>query len=156
MLGGLPGRQWEFQLTPDCPHYISFRYMPKVKKYLRDAGTEFVNHFVTASVCCPSRMSLLTGMFAVSTTRSSLGLAISPESHLFHRLLSSTTRTLPMSSHLVAAGSATFRSALPTFRCPSFSRTRATRPPFSANLSTRTCLATGALRLRDGISLIRL
>lgn len=45
----------------------SLEFMPKTKKLLRDQGTEFTNHFVTASVCCPSRMSVLTGMFAHNT-----------------------------------------------------------------------------------------
>ncbi|KAI9002079.1 alkaline-phosphatase-like protein [Hyaloraphidium curvatum] len=45
----------------------SLDVLPKIRKVLREEGTEFRNHFVTCSVCCPSRMSLLTGMFAHST-----------------------------------------------------------------------------------------
>lgn len=36
-------------------------FMPKTKALLHDQGTTFSNFFVTYSLCCPSRASILTG-----------------------------------------------------------------------------------------------
>lgn len=37
--------------------------MPKLKKLLIDEGTTFTNYFVTNSLCCPSRASILRGQY---------------------------------------------------------------------------------------------
>lgn len=42
-------------------------FTPSVLKHIRDKGIEFTNHFVTTSLCCPSRVSLWTGMQAHNT-----------------------------------------------------------------------------------------
>ncbi|KAI8357724.1 alkaline-phosphatase-like protein [Mortierella sp. GBAus27b] len=42
----------------------SLDYLPLVKKYLRDEGTEFTNYYTTTAMCCPSRVSLWSGQFA--------------------------------------------------------------------------------------------
>jgi arylsulfatase A-like enzyme len=45
----------------------STTYTPLTMKHLAEKGTEFANHFVTTALCCPSRVSLLTGRQAHNT-----------------------------------------------------------------------------------------
>lgn len=45
----------------------SVAYTPLTTKHLRDKGTAFTNHFVTTSLCCPSRVSLWSGRLAHNT-----------------------------------------------------------------------------------------
>ncbi|BCS28378.1 sulfatase family protein [Aspergillus puulaauensis] len=45
----------------------SVDYMPSTLKHLKQKGTFFRNHFVTTSLCCPSRVSLWTGQQAHNT-----------------------------------------------------------------------------------------
>lgn len=42
-------------------------YTPLTKKYIKEKGTFFRNHFVTTALCCPSRVSLWTGRQAHNT-----------------------------------------------------------------------------------------
>ncbi|RMZ82620.1 hypothetical protein DV738_g1698, partial [Chaetothyriales sp. CBS 135597] len=41
--------------------------MPKLQKHLIDKGTHFERHYVTVALCCPSRVSLWTGLAAHNT-----------------------------------------------------------------------------------------
>ncbi|KAJ5231749.1 arylsulfatase [Penicillium citrinum] len=45
----------------------SISYMPNLNKHLTQQGTFYRNHFVTTAICCPSRVSLLTGRLAHNT-----------------------------------------------------------------------------------------
>ncbi|KAK7921382.1 hypothetical protein PG985_009404 [Apiospora marii] len=45
----------------------SLEYQPAVQKHLADQGTTFSKHYCTISICCPSRVSLLTGRAAHNT-----------------------------------------------------------------------------------------
>ena len=45
----------------------SLDYQPLLKKHLLDRGTSYKKHFCTTAVCCPSRVSLLTGKLAHNT-----------------------------------------------------------------------------------------
>ena len=50
-------------LTDDQPPQ-SLQYMPKVEQELAGKGITFVNGYVTTPLCCPSRASILTGLYA--------------------------------------------------------------------------------------------
>jgi N-acetylglucosamine-6-sulfatase len=51
-----------FILTDDMALH-DVEVMPKLKKLLIDEGTTFTNYFVTNSLCCPSRASILRGQY---------------------------------------------------------------------------------------------
>lgn len=42
----------------------SIAFMPQLKALLADQGTTFTNYFVSVSLCCPSRSSILRGQYA--------------------------------------------------------------------------------------------
>jgi arylsulfatase A-like enzyme len=54
-----------FVLTDDLSWDL-LPYMPNVRR-LRTRGTTFTNYFVTDSLCCPSRASILTGQYPHNT-----------------------------------------------------------------------------------------
>lgn len=57
-----------FILTDDQDLRLgSLEYQPAVQKHLADQGTTFSKHYCTISICCPSRVSLLTGRAAHNT-----------------------------------------------------------------------------------------
>lgn len=52
-----------FILTDDQDlHMNSLDYMPHTQKFIADQGTTFKNHFCTNALCCPSRVTLWTGL----------------------------------------------------------------------------------------------
>jgi N-acetylglucosamine-6-sulfatase len=45
----------------------SINYQPSVQKHFAQEGTWFKKHFCTVALCCPSRVSFLTGKAAHNT-----------------------------------------------------------------------------------------
>lgn len=57
-----------FIITDDQDlHLSSLDYMPLVQKHLGEQGTFYKRHYCTIAICCPSRVSLLTGKAAHNT-----------------------------------------------------------------------------------------
>lgn len=51
-----------FILTDDQDlHMNSLDYMPHLQRHLVDQGTFYKRHYTTTAICCPSRVSILTG-----------------------------------------------------------------------------------------------
>lgn len=48
-------------------HMNSLDYVPLIKEHIIDRGTLFRRHFCTTAICCPSRVTLLTGKAAHNT-----------------------------------------------------------------------------------------
>jgi N-acetylglucosamine-6-sulfatase len=55
-----------FVMTDDMPKNLIHR-MPKVDRRIVDEGIKFPNAYVSQSLCCPSRASILTGMYPHNT-----------------------------------------------------------------------------------------
>ena len=51
-------------LTDDQPARGTLAVMPETSEWFRDGGTEFREAFATTPLCCPSRASILTGLYA--------------------------------------------------------------------------------------------
>lgn len=65
-----PGKRpnFVFIMTDDQDlHMNSLDYQPTIRKYFSSQGVTYKNHFVTLSICCPSRVSLWTGMVGHNT-----------------------------------------------------------------------------------------
>lgn len=57
-----------FILTDDQDLQLdSLSYMPILQHQLQNKGTFYENHFVPTALCCPARVSLLTGRYAHNT-----------------------------------------------------------------------------------------
>ena len=51
-------------IVSDDQRYDTMDYMPQTQSMIFDQGVTFSNGMVTTSLCCPSRSSILTGMYA--------------------------------------------------------------------------------------------
>lgn len=72
-----------FIMTDDQDlHLNSLDYQPAVQKQFVQKGTWFKKHFCTVALCCPSRVSLLTGRAAHNTNVTDVS-AVSAHSHRF-------------------------------------------------------------------------
>lgn len=57
-----------FILTDDQDlHMNSLDYIPLIRKHLIEKGTLYTRHYCTTAICCPARVSLLTGRLAHNT-----------------------------------------------------------------------------------------
>lgn len=57
-----------FIITDDQDSLMgSLDYMPKLQAHMVEEGTMYTKHFCTVTICCPSRVSLLTGKAAHNT-----------------------------------------------------------------------------------------
>lgn len=52
-----------FEIQPVSILLGSMAAMPKTLRIFDDGGVEFKHGFVTSPICCPSRSSILTGLF---------------------------------------------------------------------------------------------
>lgn len=67
----------EIQTTADTPNIVYImaddldfalmNQLPKLKALMADTGVTFLQHFVSLSLCCPSRASILCGQYAHNT-----------------------------------------------------------------------------------------
>ena len=51
-------------IVTDDQRFDTMGYMPETQKLIFDQGATFTNGFITTPLCCPSRSSILTGMYA--------------------------------------------------------------------------------------------
>lgn len=51
-------------IISDDQRYDTMQFMPNTQKLIFDQGVTFSNAYVTTPLCCPSRASILTGMYA--------------------------------------------------------------------------------------------
>jgi N-acetylglucosamine-6-sulfatase len=75
-----------FIMTDDQDlHLNSMAYMPNVIQSIAYEGTTFNSHYCTVSLCCPSRVSLLTGKLAHNTNVTDI---VPPYGEIFMKLVS--------------------------------------------------------------------
>src|SRR5687768_11059517 len=51
-------------IVTDDQRFDTIEYMPETRQLLFDQGVTFSSAYVTTPFCCPSRASILTGMYA--------------------------------------------------------------------------------------------
>ena len=51
-------------ILTDDQRFDTMQYMPKTQGLIFDQGVNFPHAYITTSLCCPSRSSILTGMYA--------------------------------------------------------------------------------------------
>ena len=62
--GQTPRRPNILLIISDDQRYDTVNYMPRTKARIFDQGITFSKAYVTTPLCCPSRASILTGMYA--------------------------------------------------------------------------------------------
>lgn len=51
-------------IVTDDQRFDTMQYMPETKKVIFDQGVTFMHGYITTPLCCPSRVSILTGAYA--------------------------------------------------------------------------------------------
>lgn len=51
-------------IITDDQRYDTMEYMPNTRQFIFDQGVTFSSGYVTTPFCCPSRSSILTGLYA--------------------------------------------------------------------------------------------
>jgi N-acetylglucosamine-6-sulfatase len=51
-------------IVTDDQRYDTMQYMPRTQELIFDQGVTFLRGYITTPLCCPSRASILTGMYA--------------------------------------------------------------------------------------------
>ena len=51
-------------IISDDQRYDTMQFMPKTQELIFDQGVTFSHAYITTPLCCPSRSSILTGMYA--------------------------------------------------------------------------------------------
>ena len=51
-------------IVSDDQRFDTMDYMPNTQQLIFDQGVTYTNGFITTPLCCPSRSSILTGMYA--------------------------------------------------------------------------------------------
>lgn len=50
-------------IVTDDQRADTFGHLDSIRRYFREGGTEFSNAYATSPICCPSRASILTGLY---------------------------------------------------------------------------------------------
>jgi hypothetical protein len=61
---GTAGRPNFLLILSDDQRHDTMDYMPRTKAHIFGEGVSFPNAYITTPLCCPSRSSILTGMYA--------------------------------------------------------------------------------------------
>lgn len=51
-------------IVSDDQRFDTMEYMPNTQQLIFDQGVTYTNGFITTPLCCPSRASILTGLYA--------------------------------------------------------------------------------------------
>lgn len=123
-----------FIMTDDQDlHLDSLDYMPKLQKLIGDEGTFFRRHYCTIAVCCPSRVSLMTGKLAHNTNVTDVN---PPYGKNRHRLSIGLPGELNLFTQVDIPNLCPRATTMTT--CPFGCRRRATTPTIRASSSMRT------------------
>lgn len=136
-----------FILTDDQDlHMNSLDYLPHINKHIIEQGTLFKKHFCTTAICCPSRVTLLTGKAAHNTNVTDVSPPYGKESHHYPDIcITQKTDYNQADTPSLSTRASTITTS------PSSSKTRATIPTTPASYSMpTTSQTTTALFRRAG------